>query len=296
MRRHGSRRATAADVEGGQRPALGIMSSDFSYDPVTALDEASATGQAAEIFADIRRTMRIPLVTSIWRGLAGMEDSLSRVWTLARPIYASGLPEHALARAIARTTLPRPEPLAPTQLACLGLRERDLNDIRAILGAYNRSNGMNLVALAALVTPPSPEGANRAAATPVPSWPPLRPLLAREAIPDATWTMVRHVNAFGAPGIDSAVATLWRHLAHWPGFLALVYSAFAPLQSGGVLDAANAQMVAVALEEGSRMAALRPAQLEISQRALDTIASYVKSPTQVARMVTIGHALANWLK
>jgi hypothetical protein len=65
------------------------VASDFTYDPVTALDEASATGQAAEIFADIRRTMGIPLVTSIWRGLAGMEDSLSRVWKLAKPIYES---------------------------------------------------------------------------------------------------------------------------------------------------------------------------------------------------------------
>ena len=272
------------------------MASDFSYDPVTAIDEASATGQAAEIFADIRRTMGIPLVTSIWRGLAGMEESLSQVWELTKPIYASGMPEHALARVIARTALPRPEPLAPTQLACLGLAERDLKDIRAILGAYNRSNGMNLVALAALVTPPAPGSEIRASAVSPPSWPPLRPLLAREAISDATWTMVRHVNAFGAPSLNAGVATLWRHLAYWPGFLAVVYSAFAPLQSAGVLDAANAKMVALALEEGARMAVLRPAKFEISQQALDTVTSYVKSPTQVARMVTTGHALANWLE
>ena len=52
------------------------MTVDFAYDPVTAMDEATATGETAVLFAEIRQTMRIPLVTSIWRGLAGMDDSL----------------------------------------------------------------------------------------------------------------------------------------------------------------------------------------------------------------------------
>jgi hypothetical protein len=30
------------------------MNADFSYDPVTAVDEATATGATADIFADIR--------------------------------------------------------------------------------------------------------------------------------------------------------------------------------------------------------------------------------------------------
>ncbi len=271
------------------------MASDFSYDPVTAIDEASATGETAAIFADIRRTMGIPLVTSIWRGLAGMDDSLSRVWALTKPIYASGLPEFALARVIACADLPRPEPLAPTQLACVGVEASDLADIRTILAAYNRSNGMNLVALAALVVPPVPGAAIDAATSPGPVWPRLRPLLPREAIDADTWTMVRHVNAFGAPGIDAGVATLWRHLAYWPGLLALVHGAFAPLQARGTLAVATAQVVALALEEGSRMARLRPEAFEISPQARATITSYVHRPTQVARMVTIGHALAHWL-
>jgi hypothetical protein len=49
---------------------------DFAYDPVTAIDESSAVGDTAVLFADIRQTMGIPLVTSIWRGLAGMDDML----------------------------------------------------------------------------------------------------------------------------------------------------------------------------------------------------------------------------
>jgi hypothetical protein len=52
------------------------MTADFSYDPVTVIDEAKVVGETAALFAEIRQTMRIPLVTSIWRGLAGMDDSL----------------------------------------------------------------------------------------------------------------------------------------------------------------------------------------------------------------------------
>ena len=177
------------------------MVSDFSYDPVTAIDETSASGRTAAIFADIREAMGIPLVTSIWRGLAGMGDSLSQVWDLTKPIYASGLPEHALARVVARADLPLPESLVPAQLACVGVGVRDVEDIRVILAAYNRSNGMNLVALAALVTPPAQGNAAKALPSSKPAWPQLRPLLPREAIDADTWTMIRHVNAFGASGI-----------------------------------------------------------------------------------------------
>ena len=52
------------------------MSSDISYDPVSAIDENEAVGLTADIFLDIRQTMKIPLVTSIWRGLADIDDSL----------------------------------------------------------------------------------------------------------------------------------------------------------------------------------------------------------------------------
>lgn len=271
------------------------MASDFSYDPVTALDEASATGETAAIFADIRQTMGIPLLTSIWRGLAGMDASLPKVWALTKPIYRSGLPEVALARLIARAELPLPGPLAAPQLACIGIGPRDLDSIRAIIAAYNRSNGLNMVALAALVTPPGKDSAMPVRQASAPQWPLLRPLLPRDAINEDTWNLIRHVNAFGAPGIDANVATLWRHLAHWPVLLALIYTAFAPLQASGAIAAATVRVVELAQEEGARMAHLRPAVLDLPKQASQTIADYVNQPTHVSRMVTLGYALAGWL-
>ncbi len=181
------------------------MTTDFSYDPVTAIDEAQATGETAVLFAEIRQTMRIPLVTSIWRGLAGMDDSLRLTWAAAKPIYESGEPERALTRSVAAVGLPRPEPLAPTALACVGLTESDIVAARAVIAAYNRSNGLNLMALAAFIAPlatgATAESATGAAES-LPNWPPLPPLLPREAVKADTWNMIRHVNAFGSAGVD----------------------------------------------------------------------------------------------
>lgn len=270
------------------------MTTDFAYDPVTAVDEATATGATAEIFADIRETMGIPLITSIWRGLASMGNSLPEVWSAAKPIYLSGLPEQALARVVQRAGLPEPEPLPPTLTACAGIADVHLAAIQTVVAAYNRSNGMNLVALAALVSPRA-TGQEDARAVTKPEWDAFPALLAREDIDDNTWDLIGHVNAFGAPGIDAHVATLWRHLGHWPNLLSLIYCAFAPVHADGSISAATQRMVELAREEGERMASWRNDDVVLSDQAQNTLLSYVNTPTQVARMVVIGHAIARWL-
>ena len=70
------------------------------------------------MFSEIRQTMRIPLVTSIWRGLAGMGDSLRLARAAAKPIYESGEPERALTHRVLLQTL-RPVTAGP-----VGLEER----------------------------------------------------------------------------------------------------------------------------------------------------------------------------
>lgn len=271
------------------------MGSDFAYDPVTSLEETSATGPTAELFADIRTTMGIPLLTSIWRALADMDGALGTVWALTKPIYESGQVSHALARVLDRAQVPKPIALTPTQLGCIGIDPAGLRDIRAIVAAYNRSNGMNLIALAALVTPPGADRPDSAAPDAPPRWPTLRPLLQRADIDDRVWDMVRHVNAFGAPGPDAFVATLWRHLAHWPGLLALLHAAFAPLQAAGAIQHASARVVSGALMESARLAHLRSPQVDLPDAVRTTIEDYVREPTHVARMVVLGRMLERWV-
>jgi hypothetical protein len=270
------------------------MTADFSYDPVTALDESSATGETARIFADIRETMGIPLITSIWRGLAGMGDSLETVWQAAKPIYLSGRTEPALERVIEQCGLPTAETPAPARLARAGISRAQLESIRTVIDAYNRSNGLNLVALAALTAPASGKKQQGRWRT-IPAWGSFPALLAREAIDPQTWDLIRQVNAFGTSGIDAHVATLWRHLGHWPGFLSLVLSEFAPAHADGSIAQAARRMITLAQQEGLRLAAWRNTDVVLTDQAHRTLTGYVTSPAQVARMVTIGYALAHWL-
>ena len=272
-----------------------MSQADFTYDPVTAVDEASATGETAEIFADIRATMAIPLVTSIWRGLASMDDSLQQVWAMTRPIYQRTDPALALADVVTATDLPAPSPLNRAQRARAGLSDQDLNAVRTIVAAYNRSNGMNLVTLAALLAAPTNSATPIAAIAAPAQWDRYPTLLAKEEIAPETWQLVTQVNCFGAHNDAANVATLWRHLAHWPSLLSLVHESFAPLQASGDISRATAQMVAHAKLVGSQLAAHRGDVSQMSKAAQTTITGYVHTPTQVIRMVTLGHALARWL-
>ena len=63
------------------------MNSDISYDPVSVIDEKEAIGETAKIFKDIRETMNIPLITSIWRPLAEIYNSIKKNWTIAITNY-----------------------------------------------------------------------------------------------------------------------------------------------------------------------------------------------------------------
>ncbi len=273
-----------------------VMDGESSYDPVTAVEEATATGKTAAIFKDIRDTMRIPLVTSIWRGLAAVPDDLETVWNMTKPLHAGDLAECMLASLINQTNLPTPNPLAPSQLSCIGLTPQDLLDIHGIIDAYNRSNGLNLVTLSALITQPAEQPLEKSTAYPVKQWQGLPALLPRDAISTQTWQMVQHVNAFGATGIDANVATLWRHLAHWPALLALIHAGFSAKHSSGEIVGATAQMTALAKRAGASMAHLTQPEATMPPLAQETVRNYVRTPTHVVRMVTLGHTLARWLK
>jgi len=266
------------------------------HDPVAAISEAEATGETAAIFADIRQTMQIPLITSIWRTLVDIEGGLSAVWNVARPLYETGQPAAALLKLQKRAVLPVPEPLVPGQLSCTGVPVEDLPVIRALIGAYNRSNGLNLMTLTGLVAPRS--GAHPAYLTPPDPdpWPKLPPLPAPADIPANVWTFLHHINRFGAVPGEEGLATIWRHLAPWPGLLAVIYAGLAPHQRDGTIQRSTQHVLEIAQTEGARLAYLRPEVVSLPEAARRMITNYVRNPGLVARMVAIGHGLARWLE
>ncbi len=66
-------------------------------DPVPAVSEAGATGDIADIFADIRHVYQVGVVNLIWRHLATFPGALPWVWQLVKPVYVDGTIEREAA-------------------------------------------------------------------------------------------------------------------------------------------------------------------------------------------------------
>ncbi len=54
------------------------------------IPEKEARGKVAEIYDDIRKTLDMSMVNTIWRNLALKEEVLRWVWYSLKPIYQNG--------------------------------------------------------------------------------------------------------------------------------------------------------------------------------------------------------------
>jgi len=265
-------------------------------DPVPAITEAEATGEIAEIYADIRATLGVPVVNLIWRYLATMPGALPWTWSTVRPLYASGEVAEAAAYLRQSLVLPTQPPWPAPALEAAGLTAEDRASIGRVLASYDRSNAMNLVALAALRAKVS----GQTDATPLPATDPgaeiegsLPALVPIGDMPSSTADLVLMLNAIGDPE-QRVLASMYRHLSHWPAFLALVWTRLAMLDRDGAVD----RMIAENLETGrgiSRRLADRmpapgtdlPPDIKVQvEDALDLFIRYA-----IGRMVPIGSLL-----
>jgi len=248
-------------------------------DPVPAIGEAEATGETAAIFSDIRTVLGVGVVNLIWRHLATIPGALSWAWGALRPCYVDG----SLVVAAAGLRVPAPDlPRLPTG----ALAAEDARGIAAVQAAYARTNPLALVALTALQTPS--KGTAKPAATAQQLALPLPPLPAH-LTPD-TEALVWRLNALGARAVGGAppvLATMYRHLAHWPHYLALAEQQLAPAAADGRLAAA----IANCRVEAARCAATLPVEagplIPPVAEALDRFAGEV-----LPRMVVVCAALS----
>lgn len=208
-------------------------------DPVPAITEAEATGETAAIYTDIRATTGVPVVNLIWRHLATMPGALPWTWGALRPLYAANTVGQAAALLRANLDLPALQPWPVSVLECAGLSPADCESISRILRSYNRSNAMNLVALAALQANSRGEADNTLLAETQSGGGiegQLPALLTFDQMTPATADVVYRLNAIGDQE-HKVIASMYRHLAHWPAFLALVWERLAPLAADGQADA-----------------------------------------------------------
>ena len=265
---------------------------DFSYDPVTAISEDQATGKTAEIFLDIKKTMQIPLITSIWRGLAGMNNSLEDVWILTKPIYLSGTPELALNHMLNSISFP-----IPTKFNSEIFNEKDLKHIKEIIKVYTKSNGMNLMALSAFIKSEYKPRVVISNITPKIVEASFPRLLNKEEISKKNWEIVKKVNSLGGiKNKDNHVATLWRHLSYWPNFLDKAYKNIKIFESNGDLMKTQNDVLNYLENNGINLKRQKDKYTNINISTLNTIKNYVCTTNQVIRMVVLGHIMLKWLE
>jgi hypothetical protein len=204
-------------------------------DPVPAVTEAEATGETAEIYADIRATLDIGVVNLIWRHLATMDGALPWVWSAIKPVYVSGAAAREAAALFDGLGLPELPIFPEAALRVAGVGDADRETVIAILDSYNRGNSLNLIAWSALAVEPSGEApiasadAVEAVAKPIP------PLPSMEALEPDIRDLVLALSTLGAGPGDRIIPSLYRHLAGWPGFLSLIWSVIAPMHHDGRL-------------------------------------------------------------
>jgi hypothetical protein len=269
-------------------------------DPVPAVTEAAATGEIAAIFADIREVYRVDVVNLIWRHLATFPGALPWVWESVRPLYVDGTIEREAAVLRASIAVPELLMFPASALAAAGLGEHDLDQIRAVLAAYDRTNAMALIALSAVVckiagVPGDVDGAT-APGGELPFSPPdklrLPPLPSLSDLSPATAALVVTMNRIGARRDDAILASMYRHLAHWPAYLALAWTLLAPLDAATRLDGLITHAVAQARAAARRVIGrlppppLAPAVRADVSRTLDRFAGDV-----IPKMLVIGALL-----
>lgn len=232
----------------------------MSSDPVPAITEAAARGETAVIFADLRATLGVNVVNLIWRHIATFPGALAWAWATVKPIYVSGRVGIEARQIRAGLTLPGLPPWPRSLLRSAGIDASGEASIRRILSSYNRSNAMNLVALSALVRRIDGGSVETQSDRIAQDTPPEAPvegglpkLLALDEVSPDVADLIRSINLLGDRAEGRIIASMYRHVAHWPGFLALCYVHLAPYAFDRRLENMSDQVIALGERAGARL-------------------------------------------
>jgi hypothetical protein len=256
---------------------------------VPSILEAAATGEIAEIYSDIRNTLGSGVVNLIWRNLATMPGALRWTWSTVRPLYVGPAPGHA--EAVRRTlALPNVPELSVDSLMAAGIDQTGLTGIRVILDSYHHTNALALVVLSALLEhydPSAIDAVQSSVAAPVQAQAELPTLPPMATLPSEVRRLIKELNEFGEDTDPFLIASMYRHLAYWPSYLATVRTLLAPIQADGSLNALTRSTRALGRAHGRILARqLAPARPpESLEAALASCRLFVEHP--IARMTGI---------
>jgi hypothetical protein len=212
--------------------------------PLGEIKEADATGAIAEIYADIRNSLRVPMVNLIFRHMATIPDCLEWAWRNIGPVYASGQVVAAAEKLLAE------QPLLSLHVPP-DVWGADHKAVGATCAAYARANPANLLALKALQFILAESGQGRARRKPLRGLPPrpaavelapLPPMADLASLNDETKKTLAALTAQLHGPDGRVIPSFYRHFTAWPKLLSGVHDALQPLIDDGTLNAAAAAL------------------------------------------------------
>lgn len=266
-------------------------------DALPSVPEADATGETAALYADIRATLGVPATNLVWRHLAAIDGALGWVWGGLRTLYVEGRLVEPARRVLEAAAIPPLASFTTESLRGAGVSAEDVSTIDAVLENYHRSNPPNLVALMVLGAWLRGEtGAPPAAAPGVPrpasaTAAPLPALIAEADMSEAVRADARRLEALGTRlEPRPLIGGVPRHLAHWPGFLALAVTALAPFE-GELARAARRAQAAAGEAARSLSPRFTPLANEATRDAIALAVARFTAPTLVANYIPKVQAL-----
>jgi hypothetical protein len=265
--------------------------------------EADARDGVAAAYADIRATLGLPVVNLVYRHLAGAPGRLEAVWADVAPALRDPATE-PLVTEVAAAAVPAPEVcvIPATALAAAGVDAPVLRGLAHTLDAYDRGNGVNLLAISALLhgadgaarpgaagaTPPAAHGAggNGAVASALP------PMADPETLDPAARALVEEMSeAVSGPARPLLIPSLFRHLARPPALLPLAWTVLRGPLGTAAFTAAAERVAAAARAAAAHLPAGVPrADDPATRAALDRFRGAVPRMLVVSAMLRAAFA------
>jgi hypothetical protein len=194
--------------------------------------EEEAAGTIAQTYAEIRAVLAVPVVNLIYRHLAAEPGRLEATWAALRTNLAHPA-TRILAAELARSAdraRPRVASVERPDVVRSGVSADDVRRARATLAVYERANGLNLLAVSALLSGTrGSDGTGAQPATADARAVDILPMADPPSLDGPTRAILDELSAAVArPGEKILIPSLYRHLASSPALLALVWTRMGP--------------------------------------------------------------------
>ena len=210
-------------------------------DPIPAVVESDATGDIKNIFDDIKNVTGVDVVNLVWRRLALTQNALPHLWAVLRPAYENGFINQQAVEFQNHLAIPKLPKFTDEVLFASGIDNLGKMTINNILASYNRTNTVNVIALqAALIALTGGEDGAIEQTHKKVGGDSLLPMPRLPAISDLNPIIISLVEDLNSLGEEDGtiIASMYRHLAYWPNYLALIKIALEPIASSGELKKA----------------------------------------------------------